>query len=210
MTDRAIKTVKFDRTAAEDTLRLARAGDTPVDIAMLADQLQAALAKIDRLNDERCRGRNTKLPGSLNPLSDAQLTGMWMWDRDVMLAPEHRAVGSFLVAAAVDEIRDHRAATAKLRAQFDTDDPDEIAETVQGVLKERDKMQDERDAARAEVERMRPVVNACVRVVELDETCDQHPRIDDPIGNAAESEMYPAVRARTLAVNAYRNGTRSA
>lgn len=55
-----------------------------------------------------------------------------------------------------------------------------------------------------EVERMRPVVEAAVRVAELDEICDAHPGINDEVGHRAESELYAAVPARTAAVDSYR------
>lgn len=42
-------------------------------------------------------------------LTEDQLTGMSLWDRDVMLAPEHRAVGAYLVSLAIAEIRHLRA-----------------------------------------------------------------------------------------------------
>jgi hypothetical protein len=42
-------------------------------------------------------------------LTDEQLEGMSMWNRDVMLDERHRAVGALLVRMAVDEIRRHRA-----------------------------------------------------------------------------------------------------
>lgn len=42
-------------------------------------------------------------------LTDEQLDGMELWNRDVMLAPEHRAAGSMLVGMAVAEIRERRA-----------------------------------------------------------------------------------------------------
>jgi hypothetical protein len=45
-------------------------------------------------------------------LSDEQLDGMDMWDRDVMLDERHRAAGAMLVRAAVAEIRQHRARIA--------------------------------------------------------------------------------------------------
>jgi hypothetical protein len=47
-------------------------------------------------------------------LTDEQLEGMEMWDRDVMLAPQHRAVGAFLVRIAIAEIRRHRATMKRL------------------------------------------------------------------------------------------------
>jgi len=43
-------------------------------------------------------------------LTDEQLEGMSMWDRDVMLDERHRAVGAMLVQMAVAEIRRRRAA----------------------------------------------------------------------------------------------------
>lgn len=66
------------------------------------------------------------------------------------------------------------------------------------------KAQTERDKLRAEVEAMRLVVAAAVRVVELDEICDAHPGINDEVGHRAESELHDAVKARTAAVDAYR------
>ena len=56
----------------------------------------------------------------------------------------------------------------------------------------------------AEIDAMRPVVDSMVRVVELDEICDQHPGISDPAGQKAEADLYEAVRDRTRAVDAYR------
>lgn len=55
-----------------------------------------------------------------------------------------------------------------------------------------------------EIDAMRPVVDAAVRVVELDEICEAHPGINDEIGQRAEQELYTAVAARTAAVDAYR------
>lgn len=49
------------------------------------------------------------IPGDLTP---EQLEGMVMWDRDVILAEQHRAVGAMLVKAAVAEIRRRRAESA--------------------------------------------------------------------------------------------------
>jgi hypothetical protein len=57
---------------------------------------------------------------------------------------------------------------------------------------------------RAEIDAMRPVVDSMVRVVELDEICDQHPGISYPAGQKAEADLYEAVRDRTRAVDAYR------
>lgn len=45
----------------------------------------------------------------MNDLTNEQLAGMDMWDRDVMFEERHRAAGSMLVRMAVAEIRRHRA-----------------------------------------------------------------------------------------------------
>lgn len=47
-------------------------------------------------------------------LTDDQLIGMGMWDRDIMLADEHRFVGSLLVSRAIAEIRRNRAMVKRL------------------------------------------------------------------------------------------------
>ena len=62
----------------------------------------------------------------------------------------------------------------------------------------------QRDQLRAEVAAMRPVVEASVRVVELDEICDAHPSNHDPIGRQAEADLYKAAADRTRAVDIYR------
>lgn len=47
-------------------------------------------------------------------LTYEQLDGMELWDRDVMLDEQHRAVGALLVSAAVREIRQRREAAQRL------------------------------------------------------------------------------------------------
>lgn len=63
---------------------------------------------------------------------------------------------------------------------------------------------DQLEAALAEVGRMRPVVDAAVRVAELDEICEAHPRTDDEVGNQAERDLPAAVLAGKDAIDAYR------
>lgn len=74
--------------------------------------------------------------------------------------------------AARRSLADHESRAARLRAQFETDDPDLISdlisETMQGVLRESDAMQGERDELRSDVARMRPVVEAAERWRGLD------------------------------------------
>lgn len=60
------------------------------------------------------------------------------------------------------------------------------------------------EVLKAEVERLRLVVTAAVRVVELDEIADAHPGLNDEIGQRAEAELYAATAARTAAIDAYR------
>jgi hypothetical protein len=47
-------------------------------------------------------------------LTDEQLAGMDLWDRDVILNARHRAVGAMLVSAAVREIRRLRSMEQRL------------------------------------------------------------------------------------------------
>jgi hypothetical protein len=47
-------------------------------------------------------------------LTDEQLAGMALWDRDVILDERHRAVGAMLVSAAVREIRRLRSMEQRL------------------------------------------------------------------------------------------------
>lgn len=66
---------------------------------------------------------------------------------------------------------------------------------------------DQLEAALAEVARMRPVVDAAVRVAELDEIFEAHPSIDDEVGDQAERDLPAAVLARKDAIDAYRKAT---
>lgn len=79
-------------------------------------------------------------------------------------------------------------------------DPVAIARTRNNL---RD-LADQLEAALAEVARMRPVIDAAVRVAELDEICEAHPRIDDEAGNQAERDLPAAVLARKDAIDACR------
>lgn len=55
-----------------------------------------------------------------------------------------------------------------------------------------------------EADRLRPVVDACVRVAELDEILDAHPGSSDAVGIQAERELYDAVAIRAKAIDTYR------
>lgn len=61
-----------------------------------------------------------------------------------------------------------------------------------------------RERFTAELALLIPVVEAAVRVAELDEICMNHLSIDDDAGNRAEVELPDAVAARAATIDAYR------
>lgn len=82
---------------------------------------------------------------------------------------------------------------------------EDLANLIQAALDHIDTLTRRAQVAELELEAMRPIAIAAVRVQDLDEICDAHPSMNDPVGNAAEAEMYAAVTARTHAVHAYRS-----
>src|SRR5216683_3331862 len=64
--------------------------------------------------DDRCPITTPKLETTAAALTNEQLDGMDMWDRDVMLDERHRAVGAMLVHMATTELREFRAMRERL------------------------------------------------------------------------------------------------
>jgi len=73
------------------------------------------------------------------------------------LEQQRAGAGDALVVVTADRdaaramVATHEARAAKLRAEFETDDPDEISATTKMVIDQRDALQIERDAARREL-----------------------------------------------------------
>lgn len=76
---------------------------------------------------------------------------------------------------------------------------------VETVMGDRDTLRERVRSLTAEVDNMRPIVESCTLVAELEETLDAHPDIGDPVGGDAEGRLYDAVKARTDSVHAYRS-----
>lgn len=87
----------------------------------------AGFGKYTREVAERRRGAQT--PD--DDLTPEQLDDMELWDRDAMLAPEHRVVGAYLVKKAVTEIRRRRREASQF---YDMERPANLAGSTRTTL----------------------------------------------------------------------------
>lgn len=166
----------------------------------LADQLEAQQKEIERLGAEHDRARR---------------------QIDRMIADEDKAVDR-----AVDDLVRERDQLRAYNFGFQSEIERLKADLrcKRRVLSDFDEVA-ERDQLRAEVARltiaaqqsrsgvaeelqelelMRPVVEAAVRIAKLDEICEAHFGLDDDVGQRAESELSAAINNRNDAVTAYR------
>jgi len=129
---------------ARDVLDRVDAGDPCPEAKLLAAEVVRLHDHIDRDNtSDRLEAHENRL----NEIADA------LGDETEWSNLNDRGVNALELAhQAVTALATHEARAAKLRAEFETDDPDTIIATMRMVIAECDRMQDERDAARADME----------------------------------------------------------
>lgn len=110
-------------------------------------------AKLDRAEAKRLIANTSpSLGGTAMALASALQSALAEIDRLTLEASHEHDCAHSLVGDVDRLTADREARAAKLRAAFETDDPDQIVATMEMVIADRDKLQGERDRMRVAVD----------------------------------------------------------